>query len=299
MLREGFPKQLATTFSGLCRQTFPSLTAISAVDLSKPRGNSLILLGGYIEAHRAVLTWMLACCDGRGMQPFPHFQHLKFWKYTCVQQSADILQIEVLHTELSQRLDTIAKRQIHSDEIEAVYNLTPSGHPARMQAAESIGRALLERRLVARRAYEALRSNPKYEAFDRDLNEAIQRFKKEYAESEEGKAVRAERQEARKAAKKRSQRHQNNPRNMTSDDVAQQLAVPVEAVRPGDDGTFSYTVSAELVRKGRNGHGRYAALPLRQVGVTAEAFRPVDGLADRGRGRGRDVEKADVSITTE
>jgi hypothetical protein len=301
MLREGFPKQLATTFSGLCQQTFPPLSAIPAANLSTPRGNSLILFGGYIEAHRAVLTWMLTCCDGRGIQPFPYFPHLKFWKYTCALQSAEQLQIQHLHTELSARLEAITNRQIHSNEIETVYNLTPSGHPARIQAAESIGRALLERRLVARPAYEALRADPTFAAFDRDINDAIHRLKQAYAASEEGQAARADRQQARtaakEAAKKRAQHRQNNPRNLTTVEVANQLAVPLESVRTAEDGSFAYTVAAQLVRKGRNGRGRYAALPLRQVGVTDEAFREVDGSAGRRRGGHRDGgERVEASV---
>lgn len=212
------------------------------------------------------------------MQRFPHIHRRRFWNYTCVLESADALQVEVLQDALWKRLEEIAKHQVHSEDVQAVYALSEKGNPMRAMAAESIGRALLEHGLVAKPAYTALRQNPRFKDFDHDVNEAIQRMKKEYAESEECKAARSEKQAARKrateAAAKRYQQRQNNPRNLTNIDVSQHLDVPAEAVRSEGDGTFKVTVSTEVVRKGRKGRGRYAALPLRQAGVTAEAFRP-------------------------
>ena len=66
---------------------------------------------------------------------------------------------------------------------------------------------------------------------------------------------------------------EQSPKTTTAD-VAQHLDVLTEAVKSEDDGTFKVTVSTEIVRKARNGRGQYVALPLRQAGVTAEAYRP-------------------------
>lgn len=290
MLQEGFPKELAVAFSGLCHQSFPSLTAMSVADLSKPRSNSVIVVGGNVDSHKAVLSWMLSCCEGRGMQQFPRPERRRFWHYTCALESAELFDIGTLRDELWRILTEIANYQVHTEDIRAIYSLTEEAHPMRGMVAESIGRALLDRRLNARLAYKYLREDPTYQAFNDDVGVAIQRMKKEYAESEEGKAERAEylavqktaqaeylaaKKAAREDAQKRRQKRQNNPRNLTPTDVAKELDVPAEAVKAEEDGTFKVTVSSDIVRKGRrNGRGRYAALPLRQAGVTAEMFRP-------------------------
>ncbi|ERF72661.1 hypothetical protein EPUS_05715 [Endocarpon pusillum Z07020] len=278
MLREGFPKQVATTFSALCRQTFPALAGTSMADISKSPANSVTIIGGRVDAHKAVLSWMLACCEGRGMRPFPYIHRRRFWHYAHALESAEILQIDILCEELWGRMKDIAKLQVHTEDIHAVYSTTEKGYPIRGMIAESIGRALLERRLAARPAYNMLRQDPQLKDFDEDVNQAIARLKKEYAESEQGRAARAEHQAARKAAKEaaqqRFQRRRNNPQKMTTAEVAQHLDVPTESVKSEDDGTFKVTVSTEIIRKGRNGRGQYVALPLRQAGVTAEAYRP-------------------------
>jgi hypothetical protein len=277
MLREGFPKQLAVAFSRLFRAAFPPLTALSVADLSKPRTNSVIIDGGGIDAHRQVIAWMLACCEGGGIQRFPYFQVRRFWNLTCALESAEILQIDVLQEELWVRLSEIMRHQVHTEDIKAIYSATDKGHKLRTMIAESIAKALLERRIVARPAYITLRQDPQFKDFDDDVNDAIECMKKEHAESDEGKAVRAEkqaiRQKAKEAAQQRYQQRKKNQQQVTAYSLAQHLAVPTDAVTPKKDGSFKVTVSTEVVRKGRKGHGRYAALPLRQAGVTAESFR--------------------------
>ncbi|KAF7504701.1 hypothetical protein GJ744_001982 [Endocarpon pusillum] len=202
MLREGFPKQVATTFSTLCRQSFPALAETSVADNSKPRDNSVTIIGGHFDAHKAVLSWMLACCEGRGMRPFPYIHRRRFWHYSHALESAEMLQIDILCEELCGRMKDIANLQVHTEDVHAVYSSTEKGHPIRSMIAESIGRALLERRLAARLAYKMLRQDPQLKDFDDDVNEAIARLKKDCAESEQGRAARAEHQAVRKAAKK-------------------------------------------------------------------------------------------------
>ncbi len=248
------------------------------VDIDGPRAKSITIVSGGFDAHKAVLSWMLACCEGRGVQPFPVVDRRRFWHYAHVLESAKILQIESLWEELWGRMKDIAKSQVHSDDVRAVYLSTEKGSPVRSMVAESIGRALLERRLVARPAYKMLRQSTQFKDFDDDVNQTIERLKKESAESGEGKAARAKKPASRKVAKEAAKMHfkelQNDPRKMTTAEVAQHLDVPTEAVKSETDGTFKVTVATDIVRKGRKGRGRFAAFPLRQAGITADEYRP-------------------------
>jgi hypothetical protein len=213
------------------------------------------------------------------MQPFPRIQTRRFWNYTCTLESAEILQVEDLRLEVWGRLKAILNHQVHTEDVMSLYMMTDKDHPMRKMVGESIGKALLEHRLLAKPVYTNLRKDITFKDFDDDVNEAIARMKAEYAETDEGKAALAARHEAivaaRQEARKRYQHRYGrtkNTRATATTNVARQHTAPAPSVPTPPVAPFNLANST-VVRKGRKGRGRYAAVPLNQVGVTSDNYR--------------------------
>jgi hypothetical protein len=71
-LYTGFPKAVATAFSGKWRAQFQPVVALASLEqLRKMSNTTVTVVGGDPEAFKEILTWMLSCCDGKGIKEFP------------------------------------------------------------------------------------------------------------------------------------------------------------------------------------------------------------------------------------
>ena len=273
ILAEAFPRKVAMAFSGLCQKMFPSLQATSFKDLCKPRENAIIIEGGSIQYHREVLEWMLSCCEGSGIRPFKFIADKPFWNYANALASAQSLQIAVLEKELSIRLCGIAGKQVHSDDVREIYTLLPCGHPIRSMAADSIGAALQQHRLLARGAYEVLKS--KFPKFNEDLDIFMD------AHGEKRAELKKAGHEARKAKKKLEQercrrRAEENAQYPWNERVKATTGLEAEElkVRVDDSMTTHITAPAPIARKAAKGRPTYLKANPVLLGLTARKFRP-------------------------
>jgi hypothetical protein len=278
MLWEAFPKRLAMAFSGLCNQAFPPISRSSVVDLSKRLATVVIITGESWNWHRKIISCMFSCCRDRGMQRFPYFYHCRFWNYTCALEAAEALQIDVLCHELWGRLEGIAKLQVHTHDIRALYSSSERGYPMRKVVSDSIGKALLEGYPRAQPCYIDLIQDLQFEDFCDDVVEAIRCLEQANAESVEGKAAEAAKETLRAAVEQANEEHHESPsgspQEMNNDDVADQLATPVETIT-SEDGSLSVEVLPEAMRNGQKKHGRYVVPPLRRAGMAAETHQPL------------------------
>jgi hypothetical protein len=72
LLYPRFPKAVATTFSGKWRAQFQPVVALASLEQLRQMSNTTVtVVGGDPEAFKAILQWMLSCCDGKGIEEFP------------------------------------------------------------------------------------------------------------------------------------------------------------------------------------------------------------------------------------
>ncbi|KKY24786.1 hypothetical protein UCRPC4_g02316 [Phaeomoniella chlamydospora] len=156
VLYDNFPRNVLITFSKLFQAQFPPVRQVSVTDMTKPMAQTAVIVGGRIEAYREIFTWMLECCQGRGLQDFPRVQREMYWRYATVVEASQILQIDILLYEITERLTAIGRAQVHSEDVRKVFLTLPKGNIVRNLIIESIGNAILERRLKAWTVYNTV-----------------------------------------------------------------------------------------------------------------------------------------------
>ena len=294
MLAESFPKDLLVAFSGLAQKTFPPLSQLCVQNITKSTANNIIVEGGSLGSHKEVLRWMLGCCDGSGFRQYPIVAKNTFWHYMNVYESAQKLQIEVLTKELWRRINLIAAKQVHSEDIHQIYQFkTPKDHVFRIMAVESIGKALMEKTLMARGAYDHIRTE--FPDFNTDLGNYIdevkyQRYQARKVEIEAEKAERAASQKqqwadnirtayasqvSRKTGKKHIPEAKNTENTETGNGVEEndEQHASVRS-RLNDDGSLIIVDSAVIVRKAARGRPNYVRANLGLLGLKDDNFRP-------------------------
>ncbi|EXJ82538.1 hypothetical protein A1O3_06351 [Capronia epimyces CBS 606.96] len=157
ILCEAFPKAVATTFSTKWKLDFPPINKMKVADLQKPARKSVSVVGGRFNIHKAILGWMLSCCNGKGIQRFPYPTHKAFTYLYLARACAAIIGCEYLEQEVSKAMERMAHTQIHSEDVRALYLLTPPDNDMKKFLAEHVASRIWEKRLKAKGAYTTLR----------------------------------------------------------------------------------------------------------------------------------------------
>ena len=144
-ITNSFPEKLALAFS-------PKLTAVQIPHY----GKAILLSGATSDAYLAIFDWMLACAEAKTVPHFPKFNGFAFWRATRVSKAAHILEIQDLIDAMEARLRAIARLQVHTDDVWRIYTDLDCAEYKDM-VAQSIARALFERRLKAFSNYRSLR----------------------------------------------------------------------------------------------------------------------------------------------
>ena len=144
-LLQSFPENLAMTFC-------PKLTTQRV----KPYGKAILVTGSTSDAHVAILQWMLACAEAKKVIPFPKFQGFIFYRATRVSKAAQLLGIGELVDAMEARCKSIARNQIHTDDVWRVYT-DPDCAEYKEMVAKSVAKAIYENRLKAASQVRILR----------------------------------------------------------------------------------------------------------------------------------------------
>jgi hypothetical protein len=288
ILQDAFPRNVATAFSSVISRAFPPLNLTRVVDLRKVGSKSFLIVGGHRDSHRAVLGWMLNCCTGKGVQPFPFFSERSYFNNAMAYLSASQLEIAYLQNYLMERLNRIAAKQVHSEDVEVIYSTIEGPAPLKDWVCESIGKAIWEKRLIARPVYEDLRRKPGFEEFKAGVGEVIDRLRAEWEASPEYQqsvATKREdrreywREQQRQRAEDRAQRHleflQREEKRQQKDikKLAKDHNIDAADVRVREFG-YTFTTTGRVVNRGTNGHQKRVQLSLADLDVSAAAFRP-------------------------
>lgn len=122
----------------------------------KGHGRGFLMTGVIEAAYNEIFCWMNACADGKRVVAFPYFKEHAFFKYACVAEAAKVLGIQELVVKMEQRLEGIAAKQVHTDDVYRIFT-TECCAPYKEMVAKSIALAIHERRVKALNAVCRLR----------------------------------------------------------------------------------------------------------------------------------------------
>lgn len=246
-MSDGFPKKIAVAFSKKWKDEFPPVNRLKTTELKQsPAKKTITIVGGNVVIHKHILTWMVSCCDGKGLKPFcnPRFKAVAYLYYahTC----ASIIGCEYLENNVSKRMKTLGTKQIHSEDVRMLWLASPPD--AEMQAflAEHIALRFWNGTLKAKGSYRTLREE--VPSFNQAIDEILNAKKA--------------RGETSPVSQERKQSHKK----------------PVKTVKwgkeggKGPEGTKDGAAKAKVVRRGGKGRPTHAKLDLESVGVTKEQY---------------------------
>ena len=182
---------------------------------------------------------MLSCCTGQGLKELQHIprSNKPFFQYYMLKEVAEIIGCSYLEKKLGERMDVLAKTQIHSEDVRALYLALPADHDMRKFLAQHVALLLWNGELKARTAYETLREE--IPDFDKDINAVLdplvaERREKNKAEREqhyqklrEERKAQHKKQGQSKLPKKDAKMEEQKPEEV------EEVTSPVKKVVPG------------------------------------------------------------------
>ena len=165
-----FPKAVATTFSPKWAQLFPAVNQLSVAEMRNANPPVLTIVGGQKASHLAVLNWMLACCNGRGIQEFQRIppQDKPFSRYYFLKESASLIGCSYIERKFEERMDALSTKQIHSEDVRALHKILPEDHEMLGFLAEHVAKLTWNQELKSKGAYYTLREE--FPKFDEAVN---------------------------------------------------------------------------------------------------------------------------------
>ncbi|KAF7504702.1 hypothetical protein GJ744_001983 [Endocarpon pusillum] len=269
-LYEFFPRKVATAFFKSFDKAFLPLKESSVAEQLEPHPTTFVITGGRRDSYRDVLEWALSCCDGGRVRNFQSIALHQFYNYSMAYLAARRLGIDFLETQLMQRLENIARRQVHSEDVELIFSMIEGPHELKDMVCQSIGTAIWERRLRYRGLYEKLRRTEGFEGYEQGVGDVIKGLKAAKKSSPEHTAMIAEKKEQ---AKRMKWRLEEQEKRKTARDIANQYKVKPSAVTVR--GTQGYTISTEgrVVNRSNYPCQRRVAVPHTNRKITSEGFR--------------------------
>lgn len=281
MLFDGFPKNVATTFSTKWNAEFPPINRIKLADLQKAAAKkSVMIVGGPVSVHKEVLDWMLASCAGKGLVQAPNTDWRQFSHYHDLRICADMIGCNGLVQAAERQMTRIADNQIHSEDVRAVWSKQPSQPKMQQFLARHIAHHTLNRTLHAKGTYSTLREEIP------ELHEAINKIIEE--EKAAKKKAKEDQLKERKAVASGSVGHRGDHTPIRGGHRGFQGGRPQNGhrlARPEHKTPIEHTkgiapvsaekrvvLKAEIVRRAKNGRPAFAKLDLKAVGITKEQF---------------------------
>jgi hypothetical protein len=135
-LFSSFPENLALTFC-------PSLT----IKRVQKHGKTIVVTGVNAGAYLSVFEWIYACADVKKVIAFPNFPDLVYYRAIYVEKAAKILGIAELVEGMRKRMASIARKQVHTDDVNKIYR-DPACADYKEAVTQSIARAIFEKRVA-------------------------------------------------------------------------------------------------------------------------------------------------------
>jgi hypothetical protein len=228
---------------------------------------SVTVLGGNFRVWKDILNWMLASCEGRGLEPLKTPTVKPFTYLFILRACARVIGCDHLVTEANNQMNRIASVQIHSDDVRALWSLNPPDAEMRQFLAEHVAIRFWEKRLKAHGAYRTLRME--LPEFNRAIDEFCNIKKAERLEEKKQLwEQRKKEQEIKRAmgygGYGRGGRRVTSWRGNAKDHEAGERQQGVEPK--------TVTLRMEVVRKATKKRPAYAKLDLGAIGLTKQQF---------------------------
>jgi hypothetical protein len=127
MMIDGYPRLILTHFSHKIRQVLDRRTHYQDNAILFMDDSSICVVGGDQGSLMICLQWMLNSCGETGAidwEKYP-FEDKPFYRYYHYRASAQILGCVYLENLFQHRMQQLADRRIHSDDVAALYNEVP------------------------------------------------------------------------------------------------------------------------------------------------------------------------------
>jgi hypothetical protein len=126
MMVEGYPKLILTHFSHKIRQAFFERKNYEDRTILFVDDSTICVVGGDQGSLMICLQWMLNSCGEKHVEWEKYkFQDKPFYRYYHFRASAQILGCVYLENLFQHRMQQLADRRIHSDDVAALYNEVP------------------------------------------------------------------------------------------------------------------------------------------------------------------------------
>ncbi|KAL2417800.1 hypothetical protein ABEF95_005413 [Exophiala dermatitidis] len=187
ILAESFPLGIATTFSTKWNTEigFPPINKMKVSELQrKPIKKSVTITGGRVNIHKHILSWMISCCEGIGIQRFTEPAMKPFAYLYHARVCAAIMGCEYLQHKIEKRMEQMAAGQIHSEDVRCLFlSVEPQvDEDMKRFLAEHVAIRIWEKRLKAKGAYRTLREEiPEFnKMIDEILGKKVEQRKMEW-----------------------------------------------------------------------------------------------------------------------
>jgi hypothetical protein len=264
ILSDAFPKNVATTFSTKWKKEFPPLNKMKVGDIRNAvLKKSVVVVGANVETYKEILQWMLESCEGRGLAKIPTTTWKPFTHLFLLRACAKQIGCDYLVKEANKQMDKIAETQIHSEDVRALWDLSPPDTEMREFLAQHVAIRFWEKRLKAVSAYLTLRME--FPELDKAVNDFCAIKKAERAE--EKKKLWEQKKKERDA--KRGMRYGGYGREKRAHVC---LGGRKFVADEGEQKAKTKTLKLEVVRKATKNQPAYAKLDLGEIGLTKEQF---------------------------
>jgi len=251
------PKNVATTFANKWKDEFPAINKTNVADLQKTSGKtSVTVIGGNVVIHKHIIKWMMSCCEGKGIRPFANPAFKAFTYLYFARACATIIGCDYLVNNISKRMDSLSKGQIHSEDVRALYLMNPPDTEMQEVLVEHVAIHFWEKTLKAKSAYRTLREEvPEFNKAIDEILDAKREKRKE--ETRAKRAPRARKHKIAVIAKAEDGKKKSGTKETSKTKVEEEKIV---------------TLQAKVVRRASNGRPAFAKLDLASIGITKEQF---------------------------
>ncbi|KAK4937499.1 hypothetical protein LTR10_021870 [Elasticomyces elasticus] len=257
ILCESMPKNVAITFATKWKDEFPAVNKINTGDLKRSAGKkSVTIVGGNVVIHKHIINWMLSCCEGKGIRPFANPAFKAFAYLYLAHACAGIIGCDYLVNDITKRMDSLSKGQIHSEDVRMLYLMNPADVEMQKFLVDHVATRFWGKTLKAKGAYRTLREE--IPGFNKAIDEILD-AKKESRK----KVMRAKRAPRVKGdGKAVNTRAKEGKNKMETKETSK--------AKGGEEKTVK--LQAEVVRRGSNGRPAFAKLDLASIGISKEQF---------------------------
>jgi len=122
VIADGFPKDIATTFSGFIREQFPDIKSMSVKQLKFNRVPTMVAVtGSQKDSIKKALDWALRSCDGKGLKQYLPADTLPLIEARKDKAAGEILGMQSYTAKVEAYIQARLARTLSAKEVKALH----------------------------------------------------------------------------------------------------------------------------------------------------------------------------------